>query len=285
VFVYSSSGGAVVPDLDTLVGVAERLLRGRYGSWLNQPDEMAACTLDDSCTPLIWTAPYELRKLTAVWSRDPGGGGIPQDAAMCTFHFLNLTDGDPDATWTTGDFTTLEGLFDDFWGDILGYYNAEIQLVELNWRGDGPAFKPFGAALAPTLRAVVRNTPGSGGDGAMPPQVAITVTEVTSAKFTVLNVEGAGTQLRNRWGRFYLPPPTVVTSQYGRVLPAAAEAISDAVAVFYNAALAADFVPVMYSPTTGSAWSIDEVHVDDIFDVIRGRRFEGPLSRHINAIA
>lgn len=273
-----------MPDFEEIAHVAERLLRGRYGSWLNQPDIGDPCLVEGTCNPLQWTAPYELRKLIATWTRHPGGGAIPQDVAQCTYHFLNLTDGNPDATWTGADYAAVEALFDTFWGAILGYYNAEITLSTLSWRADGPAFKPHGESLAPTLRTVARAVNGSGGDSAMPPQVAISVTEVTSAKFTVLNVEGVGTQLRNRWGRFYLPPPTITTAAYGRILPAVAEAISDAAAAFYNAALDADFVPVMYSPTTGSSWSVDELHVDDIFDVIRSRRFEGPLSRHANTI-
>jgi hypothetical protein len=40
----------------------------------------------------------------------------------------------------------------------------------------------------------------------------------------------------------------------------------------------------MYSPTTGSSWSVDEIHVDDIFDVIRSRRYTTPLSRAANVL-
>jgi hypothetical protein len=40
----------------------------------------------------------------------------------------------------------------------------------------------------------------------------------------------------------------------------------------------------MYSPTTGNTWSIKEVHVDDIFDVVRSRRFVTPLSRNTRTL-
>jgi hypothetical protein len=48
----------------------------------------------------------------------------------------------------------------------------------------------------------------------------------------------------------------------------------------YNTCRAADLIPVMYSPTTGNSWSVDEIHVDDIFDVIRSRRYRVPLARN-----
>ena len=57
---------------------------------------------------VLWTGAFELRELTAKWTRTPPTG-VVQDAAMCTFHFLNITAGAPDATWITADYTTLEG--------------------------------------------------------------------------------------------------------------------------------------------------------------------------------
>jgi hypothetical protein len=112
----------------------------------------------------------------------------------------------------------------------------------------------------------------------------VTVTEVTAAQFTVEDVEGVGTQLRNRWGRFYLPPPTSDKLSAGRVLATACETISVATAALYTGLRSDDLIPVMYSPTTGSSWSVDAVHCDDIFDVIRRRRFDGPLTRAAHTV-
>lgn len=233
---------------------------------------------------MVWNAPYELRKLSVNWLRAQGETP-PQDVAMCTFHFLNLTDGTPDASWITSDYTQVEGAFNAFWAAIDDHYDSSTKLGDYVWRADGPAFRPHGSSLSPTLRiAASSGTAGLLTGEYLPPQVAITVTEVTPAKYTVENVEGVGTQQRNRWGRFYLPSPSALDVVAGRLASSAAETIAVAAQTFYNACVAADHIPVVYSPTTGSSWAVDEIHVDDIFDVIRSRRYVTPLSRHAKTI-
>lgn len=228
-----------------------------------------------------YTSAYELRKLTIDWSRDDPSG-ILQDVAQCTFHFLNLTGGLPDDTWTTGDYTNVETFAMDFWEAIQDFYTEDVFLSQFSWRADGPAFKPFGAGLSPVLRNVAASNHGTDATHMqLPPQVAMTVTEVTASKFTVTDVEGdPGTHLRNRWGRFYLPAPAAGNANSeGRIGAVVCGAIADAVQTYYNAAVAADLIPVMYSPTTGHAWTVDAIHVDDIFDVIRSRRYVTPTTR------
>lgn len=274
-----------MPDFEDYIAFAEHLLRGRYGSWLNQPDEMAACTLDNSCTPLIWTAPYELRKATLKFSRTPTPTSLPQDAAMITFHVLNLTDGDPDDTWTDTDYSDAEAQFGTFWQAVDEWYRPETTLTDIVWTADGPAFTPHGESPHPTLRVTSIVLPGTASSGAMlPPQVAATVTEVTPAKYTVTDVEGVGTQIRNRWGRFYMPAPISNAVDAGRLHSDFCDALADATLNLYTSMVEADLPIVMYSPTTGSSWSVDEIHVDDIWDVVRSRRFEGPLNRHVRTL-
>jgi hypothetical protein len=238
-----------------------------------------------------YTGTYELRKLTMSWSRTPTSG-VVQDVDMCTFHFLNLTAGAPDATWTTADYTAVESAMDAMWASLAIRYVPEIKLVEYSWRADGPAFKPFGAALSPTLRITPRSVAGSAtGETILPPQCAISVTEVTEAHFDVSGVgvpgdaPGTGrTQRRNRWGRFYLPPASTVALNDGRWSTGYCGLVSGYGKTAYYACVAAGLIPVMYSPTTGNSWSITEVHVDDIVDVIRSRRYVTPLTRAVNAI-
>lgn len=227
-----------------------------------------------------FTSAFELRELTVKWTRN-FSGKPPEDTAMCTFHILNSTAGVPDATWTTTDYTTCEALFDTWWGAIKDKYSQfGPVLAEYNWRPDGPAFKPFGASLQPTLRITPKNVPGtSTGDAMLPPQCAVTVTEVIPATFVAHNVEGVGDQTRNRWGRFYLPAPGQSALADGRIAAGHLTDFADATQALYNGLVAADFIPVVYSPTTGHAWSVDEIHVDDVFDVIRSRRFRNTLSR------
>jgi hypothetical protein len=238
-----------------------------------------------------YTANFELRKLEAHWSRTPTAG-VVQDDDICTFHFLNLTAGAPDATWIDADYAQVESAFDAFWTAIAGNYMPETKLTQFVWRADGPSFKPFGASLSPTLRATARNAPGSASASTpLPPQCAASVTELTDAKFTAYGVgvpgdaPGTGrTQIRNRWGRFYLPAPIAQALNDGRLATGTCTQISNAVRTFYNACVAAGNIPVMYSPTTGHAWSITAVHVDDIVDVVRSRRYVTPITRAANAV-
>lgn len=231
-----------------------------------------------------WTTSYELRKLAVTWTRTPAGAGVPQDAAITTHHFLNLTAGVPDASWTTTDYTDVETAFDAYWTTLKTFYNPSYKLSEYVWRADGPAFRPFGSSLSPTLRRTARAVAGTSAAQQLPPQIAISVTETTGAQFTVEDVEGVGTQIRNRWGRFYLPAPGVDLSADGRLVATAQTTIANATETFYEACVSAGLIPVMYSPTTGHAWSVLEIHVDDIWDVIRSRRYITPLSRAARVI-
>lgn len=261
--------------------------------WLIQMSVRAGLGIDwitvphgDGTSVMIWDGDYELRKLTVAWSRTPTVG-VVQDRDQCTFHFVNLTDGDPDATWTDADFVTVENAMDAFWSGIKEHFAPELSLSEYAWRKDGPAFRPFGDALSPTVRIVPRTTPGIAvGGRPLPPQCAVSVTEVTAASFIVHGVgvpgQAAGTgrtQMRNRWGRFYLPAPMSEETTDGRYTVAFLSDVANGVKECYDACANADIVPVMYSPTTGSSWSIDSIHIDDIVDVVRSRRYVTPITR------
>jgi hypothetical protein len=237
-------------------------------------------------TVAIYEGDYTLQRLTVTWSRTPPTGG-PQDPDQCTYHFLNLTGGSPDASWTDTDYGQVEAAFDTFWDTIRTHYHAQTKLAEYAWRADGPAFRPHGEELSPTLRLTTRAVAGSGASViVLPPQCALSVTEVTDSTFTVSgvgvpgNVPGTGrTQLRHRWGRFYLPGTGLPDCVDGRWSATWTGIVADAVQAMYNECVSHDIVPVMYSPTTGNSWSIDEIHVDDIVDVIRSRRYDNPLTR------
>lgn len=229
------------------------------------------------------TTGYELRKVSVLFNRLEGTRP-PQDAAMFTLHLLNLTAGVPDATWIAGDYTTAETALDAFWTSIKDRYSLATQLAGYRWQADGPAFRPFGTDLSPTLRNTARAVVGTTDAEFLPPQIAMSVTEVTAAKYTAHDVEGVGDQLRNRWGRFYLPNMVVGAIQNGRYTAAAADDVADATQTLYNTLRTADLYPVMYSPTTGHSWTVDSIHVDDIVDVIRSRRFVTPLSRHVRTL-
>lgn len=234
----------------------------------------------------IYEGAFELAKLQVSWNRTPMVG-VVQDPDMCTFHFLNFTDGEVDDSWSSADYAQVESAFGAFWTAIKDHYDSTIELSEYLWRMDGPDHRPFGDSLSPTQRITpVTGQQGIGVSSPLPPQCALTVTEVTTAFFDVAGVgvpghaPGTGrTQRRNRWGRFYLPAPMRDEVAHGRFNSAITTDVANSVQTFYNACIAADFLPVMYSPTTGKAWSIDEIRVDDIVDVVRSRRFVTPITR------
>jgi hypothetical protein len=238
-----------------------------------------------------YTGTYELRKLHVVYNRALTGGPA-QDVAITTHHFLNITSGNPDATWLTADYQQVESAFDAFWTSLKPSYSADTRLAEYRWYADGPDFKPFGETSSPMLRALTKNVAGTASAAitALPPQCAVSVTEETAARYSTVAREGRPSQLRHRWGRFYLPAPGYgalggAAPNQGRLQPAFQTTVADAAQVFYNACRAgANLIPVMYSPTTGNAWSVDQLHVDDVFDVIRSHRFDTPISRAVRTL-
>lgn len=270
-------GPPLDPKLRLFIRVAKLLI---YGDWLIWTDTGEDPTL------AIYTGDYELRKLEVQWTRDVSGAPL-DDRAICTFHLLNLTAGAPDPTWITGDFTAIEARFDTWWTAIKTLYEPRVKLVEYVWRRDGPSFKPHGAEFSPVVRRVARSVAGTGGGAVsmLPPQVALTVTERTAAKFTAEDVEGVGDQLRNRWGRFYLPNVAGDQVVDGRPATACRTTVATATGVLYNGLRTDQFIPVMYSPTTGNSWSVDEIAVDDIFDVQRSRRWRNVINRSVVATA
>lgn len=259
------------PRLRLILNVSKLLV---HGDWL----DVSGLEGDTTQQVAVYSGSFELREVDVLFQRVEGSRPI-QDAAMFTLHLVNITGGVPDASWIAGDYTTAETALDAFWTTMKAHYTLAIALAGYRWSADGPAFKPFGSSNSPTLRNTARNVLGTHDVEILPPQVAASVTEVTAAKYTAHNVEGVGDQLRNRWGRFYMPPPAVDKIQNGRFTAAFCTALAGATQTLYNALRAADLIPVMYSPTTGSAWSVDSIHVDDIVDVIRSRRFVTPLTR------
>lgn len=187
---------------------------------------------------------------------------------MVTVHFLNLTDSEPDSTWDGTDYGTVETAFSQLWTDIKDNYFSWLHLDQFRWYRDGPAFHPTPSEGNPADRVTEVDVAGSLTTGTtnLPPQVAISVTERTA--------------IRKRWGRFYLPAPRVSqTTIEGRLQAAFVDEIADACEAAFNTCRAADLIPVVFSPTTENAYSVDELQVDDLFDVIRSRRWSGPTIR------
>lgn len=238
--------------------------------------------------------PFSLRKLHMVWGRS-SGAAVPDDDALCTFHFLKVTGGNPADTWVDADFTTIEAAWDTCWNYLRPRWSDSMHLKQYRWYRAGPdqeALMGGQGRTGPPVRVVDRSVYG-GDDGILqlPPQVALTVTERTTVP--------------RSWGRFYMPAPQAASSAWNNVDPegrwvlAFQQTVADAWEDAYAAAKAAGTPVVVYSrakaerpskgggtlPAIGArALTVDELQVDDLADVIRSRRWGTTLRRERRTI-
>ena len=239
-----------------------------------------------------YPGPFTLALLQAKWSRD-SGTAVPEDDAICTFHFAKISGGEPVDGFVEGDFTVIEGLFLAAWELNRNSYANHVRLRELRWFLCGPDIE---AALGgqgmtgPPVRVLQPTgaTVGYSDAPSLPPQVAITVTEKTSDP--------------KSWGRFFLPAPAAsvsapaVLADDGCIHPTYQAAVADTWETFYQGCSTSGTPVVVYSrakaerpaagggtlPAVGArALTVDKLQVDDLFDVIRSRRYSKPHSREL----
>lgn len=221
---------------------------------------------------------FTLRKAQVRWARNGGAAGGTDDA-VTTHHFIKLSGGTPSDSWVAADFIAVEAAILAFWAAIDAQYSARTLLNQIRWYNVDPEVPLSG----PPVRVIDPALPGTqaASTGQNPPQVAISVTEKTSSA--------------PNWGRFYLPAPIDTHStEYGRIGAANQSAIADAADTMYEAFIAASCPAVVYSSakpareTKGGtelpaqparALGVVQIQVDDLYDVIRSRRWNEPLLR------
>ena len=207
-----------------------------------------------------------------------------EDVRVNTHHFLKLASGSPVDTWVAADFVTLEDAYDTFWAAMKDTLPPAYVLSTLKWYRAGPADVP----PQEPVRSVDRSVAGTSIYASVPPQCCASVTEKTSAG--------------NAWGRFFFPAPGANGAHYtgtGRLVTAYQTQLANAVDAWYEAALAANLVPVVYSAakpvrpkasggtlaaTVARALTIDQLQVDDVPDVIRSRRHGSPALKLQRAV-
>lgn len=203
------------------------------------------------------TADWPIRKVQIVWRRT-SLGGVDEDVAVVSLHFINITSGAVDPTWVTGDFTTIESALDTWWTTIKAGVTSNVTLSEYRWYHVRP-----GSLSGDAVRITSRSVAGTAtAVGTMPPQVAMSVTFKTA--------------LRKRWGRIYLPGMSTSKLDTGMIAAAWVASVATATETLFNTCRAADMEPVVYSPTDARAFPILQVQVDDLWDVIRSRRYGRP---------
>ena len=281
----SSSGAESLDSLHNMLG--------KWWSRLIDPDEdpaalTAGMSADSFETGGPWlvtdfTGTFELRRLQWRLSRAPAGG-TSEDQDVCTFHFIKATGGTP-GTYVDGtDLPAVETALGTYWGvlktnmpswchsDQFRWYKDGPAYYELN--GDGTAYIPISAGN-PSIRVTEVDVAGSASTAALPPQSALTVTERTSSRI--------------HWGRWYLPAPVgAVVDVDGRLASSQVSTMLAAAVSFYNACRAAQMVPVVWSiqkparkkkngatlpPAPPVAYEVTSVQMDNLFDVIRSRRY------------
>lgn len=221
---------------------------------------------------------FELRKAQIRWGRD-GGAAAGSDDAVTTHHFLYAPAGTPSSTWAEAQFLAVENALGAFWTSVKVYYTSRTVYKQVRWYKAGPQ---IGLAGAP-VRVVDPNVSGSGAATLfqMPPQVAMSVTEKTADP--------------KSWGRFYMPAPESTTSEtYGRISAGLQTTLANAADTLYEACVSSSVMPVVFSTAKASRTSaggttlpasaaralpVHQLQVDDLFDVIRSRRWNTPLLR------
>lgn len=244
--------------------------------------------------PLGEPAP-EGARVNMVWTRDT------QDVATCGLHFVHANPGimgDTIAWDDAADSTTIEGLLTTLWNGLKGQYAADIQLDRFDWhhfgvgiRRPNPKFRE--TVLGPAIA-------GTSVDDQMPEQIAVSVTLKTDK--------------RKSWGRVYLPAPTVTFNDGGYVSAAGVGLYRTMFGDLLDGAAAASLPLVVWCPrhggkllkfsaavhdsdptsnhelgldepdTSSIARGVQQVQVDNVFDVIRRRRFKPATLRDTHTL-
>lgn len=184
--------------------------------------------------------------------------GNREDVMTNTLSIVNVTADAPDGTWTTTDFTQCETALDAYVTAHLAYWPANQTMTGYRWYLHHTS-DPL-AMQHPPARITAKSLVGTASQAnATPRQVAETVTFRTAS--------------RKHWGRIYLPGfvDTQVDSN-GRIPQATVDAMATAADGLVDALAANDFVLSVWSRTGKALLGIDQVQVDDVFDVIRSRR-------------
>lgn len=232
----------------------------------------------------LYTGSIELRRLVVKFSRAPlGGGSEDYDAITC--HFVKLTGGAPDSNWLAADYAAVEARFNTWWTAQKVEYPSWFKLASYVWYKDGPAWSPIDRGNGPSnpaARTTTVNSPGTATATAWhPPQLAVSVTKVCD--------------IRKRWGRLYLYAGlSAYADSAGYFNSGAAASYLSRLVTCFNGCRADGKQPVVWSRARSShsskrggtidahdatAYEITGLQIDNLYDVIRSRRYGTPTLR------
>lgn len=212
--------------------------------------------------------------LSAIFTRSTPVGTI-EDQAQFQVHYAMRPGGAGVSDNLNGtDMTATETSFKSrWWGGVRDLIANSWTFQEMVWRDFGadlPLTTPEDPVATPPVHKygpVKRRTsviePGGNVNVRFPDQVAVTATFKTGS--------------RKHWGRVYqggFAVPTTGASTFGRILPANVDAVATAWDGHFSEL--SGFVrvvePVVWSAKYAAIMSIDQLQVDDVFDVVRRRR-------------
>ena len=244
----------------------------------SESDEQLSAALSDA-TGYDWhvatiTGTFEARRMQISFA-SVDQTTARDDLRVCTIDLLKGANTTPSDTWLTADFTAAKAAVNAFWTSIGVHFNTLTSLKKIAFYKLGPAVVP----PQPPVHSQDYAAAGGATGSTLPPQVAVSVTEMAGEK--------------PHWGRFYLPAPGVgLCNNFGRISGSGHSAIADAADTMYEAFKTAGIPAVVYRrplpvrtrkdgvelpAREASAWTVDKLQVDDVFDVIRSRRWKFPL--------
>ncbi len=201
------------------------------------------------------------RRVVIRWTRS----GLAEDVMQTHFDLVNITAGNIDDTWTTGDFTAAEAALDTWWTSQKALSPTYYTLAEYRWYRVGPGATP----PEPAVRVATRSVAGTVGSAMIAPQVAATVTLKTG--------------LRKHWGRVYLPGPgnAAFVGTTGHLTTSYTDNIATYVHTLIGTLASSDFYLVVFNKARGRMYNVESVQADDIADVIRSRRPRSNIYRKV----
>lgn len=224
-------------------------------------------------TPLA-AAGLQGTAMTITFSRAVASG-IDEDLAMTTYHLaVEAGPGVPMSAFDSADAARVQASwYTNVWLVIRPWIANDWQYKDAMFRNFGANFpldKNGVSKPGPTWLVSPANSLGGGTDARLPDQVALTVTYRTAS--------------RKHWGRNYLGGITTAAladTAFGHPIATCVDAFANAHHTWLKDL--ADDARVtnlwVWSPRYRGACSVDELSVDDVFDVVRRRRAKHPTYR------
>lgn len=185
-----------------------------------------------------------------------------EDVAIITMHFRGAEGLLPDSVidMDDGRRSTAVGKIDEYLSALAPLFPTDVFWERVDWFNVKPDGTPGGARIDSYPLSVG----GSAVGGALPPQIAVSVTLKTA--------------VRKNWGRWYLP--SIATSRItnkGRLDQTYGQLVADQTLDLAARAPDSTTVLTVWSPTERTRHDPQTVQVDDIMDVIRSRRYGAAL--------